>query len=125
MKLWSVLDDPYYSIPPKLKRAIHSTYVNTKCRVKTSGDGQDWFTVKSGVRQGSVLSPLLFILYMDKCMQEIYGDEDRATTLAYANDKAVIADTVEDLQASLMMWNVVLGRNGMKINKDKTEVMAI
>ena len=35
IKLWDILDDAYYNIPPKLKRAIHSTYQNTRCRVKT------------------------------------------------------------------------------------------
>ena len=69
-KIWQAMNDNYYEVPEKLKRAIFNTYKSTECRVKTTTENADWFAIKSGVRQGSVLSPLLFILFMDKCMRE-------------------------------------------------------
>ena len=107
-------------------KLVYLLLIKSYSQAKLPGNGQDGFTVKSGVRQDSVLSPLLFILYMDKCMREIHEEEEeRSITLAYADDEAVITDTQEDLQAALMKWNDVMTANGMKISKEKTEVMVI
>lgn len=64
-KLWEVVGDQYYNIPPKLIRVIKSLYHNSKSKVKNREIDSRWFEVKTGVRQGGVLSPLLFILFMD------------------------------------------------------------
>ena len=45
-------------------------YTGTCCRVRTSEGVSDVFEVKSGVRQGCVLSPLLFNAYMDKIVRD-------------------------------------------------------
>ena len=102
-------------------------YAQCSSKVKTQGIESDHFRIGSGVRQGDVLSPLLFIIYMDKCVRDIgvgyFGEE----TLIYADDVVVLADTVEDLQDIASRWLDGLSRNGMKINtrKGKTEVVVI
>ena len=58
-------------------------------------------------------------------MRVIHEEDERAITLAYADDKAVITDTQEDLQAVLIKWNDILTAEGMKISKEKTEVMVM
>ena len=125
--LWSVLRDNHYNIPRKLVRVIRSMYAQCSSKVKTQGIESDHFHIGSGVRQGDVLSPLLFIIYMDKCVRDIgvghFGEE----TLIYADDVVVLADSVEDLQDIASRWLDGMSRNGMKINtrKGKTEVVVI
>jgi Reverse transcriptase (RNA-dependent DNA polymerase) len=67
---------------------IKSTYKNCESRVQTSAGVTTWFSVNSGVRQGSVLSPLLFAVVMDDIMRKVDSEGDATTsrTMIYADD---------------------------------------
>lgn len=56
---------PEYRIPPKLIRAVKSLYASHSTTVTPVGKNYSWFEVSTGVRQGSVLPPLLFIILTD------------------------------------------------------------
>ena len=123
--LWEILADPDYGVEPKLARAIKSLYRNCKSAVRTQQGEDNWFSVSTGVRQGGVISPLLFILYMDKIMKSLNNDADEIITLAYADDIALIANTPIALQRAVDNWNDKLKSMDMKINKNKTEIMVV
>ena len=90
----------------------------------TQGIESNRFDIKSGVRQGDVLSPLLFIISMDKCLRDIRAGAVGEETVMYADDVAVIADSVADVASR---WWLRMKANGMRINtrKGKTELVAI
>lgn len=124
-KLWGVMREAYYGVQPKLIRVVQSMYKKCKNKVKSGQVNSGWFEVRTGVRQGGVLSPLLFIIYMDKCLREICQESEATETFAYADDVAVITETAEQLQTEMENWERGLVRNGMKMNRQKTEVMYV
>ncbi len=56
---------------PKLVRTIKSIFTEYSSKVQCKEKDSKWFEVRTGVRQKGVISPLLFILFLDQCMSEI------------------------------------------------------
>jgi hypothetical protein len=52
-------------------RLIHSLYYNAESCVKINWNYADWFDVKSGLKQGCILSPLLFKLFINNLVDEM------------------------------------------------------
>ncbi len=50
---------------------IRSFYENASATVRENGELSESFSVEVGVRQGCVMSPWLFNIYMDGCIKEI------------------------------------------------------
>uniref|UniRef100_A0AAR2LJT3 Reverse transcriptase domain-containing protein n=1 Tax=Pygocentrus nattereri TaxID=42514 RepID=A0AAR2LJT3_PYGNA len=62
--LWEVLWE--YGVPGLLLRAIQSLYSRSESCVRILGIKSDSFRVSVGLRQGCALSPLLFVIFMDR-----------------------------------------------------------
>ena len=50
----------------KLLKAVHIFYVDSRACVRVGMDVSEWFPVNVGLRQGCVMSPWLFNVYMDR-----------------------------------------------------------
>ena len=106
--LSETISDEYYSMPSKLVRIIKNMYLTYSCKVRNPGSESGWFEIMTGVKQGRcgiALSEVLFILFMDKCMRNIGVGRFQEETLAYADDVAVVADSIIDLQETLHKWH--------------------
>ena len=55
----------------KITSPIEAMYDNVECAVVISGQLIEWFTVEIGVRQGFLLSPILFRLFMEFVMADL------------------------------------------------------
>ena len=68
--LWKIMSEPPYSVPKKLIRVIKSIYRNSVSEVRKGDIETDWFEIGESVSQGDGLSPLLFIIFLDKCIRD-------------------------------------------------------
>ena len=91
------------------------THIQTAC-----GDSEN-FDVKVGVHQGSVLSPLLFIIVMDVISKEFR--EGLPWELRYADDLVLMAESEQKLMAKMSSWQAALEGKGLKVNAGKSKVM--
>ena len=80
------------------------------------------FQVNIGLRQGSGLCPLLFILVMELISRKI-STTDVLKMIMYADDIVIVAEHREQLQGALEEFNDMFKKHGLKMNLDKTEVM--
>ena len=66
--------------------------------------------MKVGVHQGSVLSPLLFVIVMEALSQEYRLG--CPWELLYADDLVLMAESVEELKERLVLWKQNLEEKG-------------
>ena len=66
----------HYGIPDKLVKTIGALYNNSKSAVMVDGNISEPFQVTTGVLQGDVLAPFLFIVLIDYMLQKATEDSD-------------------------------------------------
>ena len=67
--MWRVLD--MFGINDQLLKTVQSLYEKSEACVRVCRKEGEWFEVGVGVRQGCVMSPWLFNLFMDAVMKEV------------------------------------------------------
>ena len=67
--MWSVLG--MYGVDGKLLNAVKSLYDDSKACVRVGNEMSEWFPVRVGLRQGCVMSPWLFNLFIDGVVREV------------------------------------------------------
>jgi exonuclease III len=128
-ELWECLRE--YEVDGELIRAIQSLYKRSSACVRVNGIKSTSFTVGVGLRQGCVLSPILFTCFMDRIVKRSRGPECvrigdvEVARLLFADDLAILASSEEDLQRALERFAAECGRVGMRVSTSKTEVMVL
>ena len=94
---------------------------------------QDWFQIGTGVRKGCILSSCLSNLYVEYIMQNAGLDEAQAEimiarrnihNLRYIDDTTYMAESEKKLKSFLMKMKEESEKAGLKLNIQKTKIMA-
>ena len=127
--LWHKIESRF-RISGKFLSALKSLYSNVSCSVDINQSLSEWFHVDSGVKQGCILSPTLFAMFIDDLMEEIKGAQvgvqcggDMVSGLLYADDAVVIAPDEWGLQKLIDVIDTWCKRWGMSLNINKTKVV--
>ena len=107
----------HYGIPEAVVNAISTLYNNSKSAVMVDGNISDPFEVSSGVLQGDVLAPFLFIVLVDYLLKKATSDVGTGVVthprrsrrypakvindLDFADDIALLKSTMSRVQAQL------------------------
>ena len=130
--LWKLLE--HYGIPQKLVNIIRESYDGFRCRVVHEGGLTDSFEVKTGVRQGCLLSPFLFLLAIDWVMGETTRKQgngiqwtfsSQLDDLDFADDIALLSHSHKQMQAKVDRMSTLSQSVGLKIHPGKTKVMRL
>ena len=101
--------------------------------VRTGHGTTDWFQIGKGVCQGCILSPCLFNFYAEYIMRNAGLEETQAgikiagrnsNNLVYADDTTLMAESEEELKSLLMKMKEESEKVGLKLNLQKTKIMA-
>jgi hypothetical protein len=76
--LWEALRD--HSVPEYLITLITTIYTNTVAKVRVGDNISDTFSLGVGVKQGDILSPLLFNIFLNFLWKKIRGYADKIKT---------------------------------------------
>ena len=101
-------------------RLVQSMYKDVRSKVKVGSGYSEEFGVKVGVHQGSVLSPLLFIIVLEALPREFRTG--CPWELLYADDLMIRAESMEELLVKLKTWKVEMKRKGIRVNMGKTKI---
>uniref|UniRef100_A0A669EXX2 Reverse transcriptase domain-containing protein n=1 Tax=Oreochromis niloticus TaxID=8128 RepID=A0A669EXX2_ORENI len=127
--LWEVLQE--YGVSGPLLRAIRSLYNHRKSLVRIAGNKSDSFPVGDGLRQGCPLSPVLFIIFMDRISRRSQVAEGlhfgglRISSLLFADDVVLLASSGEGLQLALERFAAECEAAGIRISTSKSEAMVL
>ena len=116
-------------IPDHLTCLLRNLYAGQEATVRTGHGTTDWFQV----RQGCILSPCLFNLYAEYIMRNAGLEEAQAgikiarrniNNHRYAGDTTLMAESKEELRSLLMKVKEESEKVGLKLNIQKTKIMA-
>ena len=128
--LWKLIR--HFGIPDKILSIIQNIYDGMQCRVIHQGQLTEPFEITTGVRQGCLLSPFLFLLAVDWVMRKSTEGKrngiqwtpfEQLDDLDFADDIALLSHKYDQAQDKLREVNERSTEIGLRISTAKTKVL--
>ena len=127
--LWATMRK--YNISANLVRTIEQLYDKATSAVQMNGSIGEWFRTTVGVRQGCLLSPTLFNIFLEQIMSDALEEHDgtvsiggrNITNLRFADDIDAQAEEEQELEALVESLDKTYTRYKMAISAEKTKLM--
>ena len=117
-------------VSSKMIEVIEESYKKISCRMKINGYLSEKWDYKLGLRQGCILSPLLFTLFIEdliSCLQTLNIGIAVADLvvfiLMYADDLVLLAEDEKDLQKLLDELERYCKESQLEVNLKKTKIV--
>ena len=130
-KLWKILKET--GLPDHLPCLLRNLYAGQEATVRTGHGTTDWLQIGKGVCQGCILSLCLFNVYAEYILRNTGLEEAQAgikiaertiNNFRYADDITLMAESEEELKSLLMKVKEESEKVGLKLNIQKTKIMA-
>ena len=115
----------------RIRQLVTKLYMSQSAVIQVAGGTSEEALIGRGVRQGCIISPLLFNIYAEAMLARAWEKIDDGVRIGgrliqavrFADDKALISNTEEGLQRLVETLHTTAFEFGMKINIGKTKVM--
>ena len=105
-------------------------YSKLQCRVRWGESLGEWFFIEAGVRQGGILSPTFYCIYVDDLVKILkdagigcHVRNSFMSILLYADDMCLIAPSLKGLQRLLQMTELFCKTWDIMLNPKKSKNM--
>ena len=119
-----------YGIRGQFFNIIRDIYKNDKSCVKIGNQCTETFNINQGVRQGCVLSPLLFNIFiadlvekLDLLNGKVKMNNTEISSILWADDIVLLSENENGLREMLKVLEEYSSENKLEINNDKTKIM--
>ena len=127
--LWATMRK--YNISANLVCTIEQLYDKATSAVQMNGSIGEWFSTTVGVRQGCLLSPTLFNIFLERIMSDALDEHNgtvsiggrNITNLRFADDIDALAEEEQELEALVESLDKTCTRYKMEISAEKTKLM--
>ena len=115
----------------KIFLIVRDMYQKVKSCVKSLSSFSDYFSYAVGLRQGEVMSPLLFSIFVEDLELFLQNNIDSGLQLddivlillLFADDMAIVGKSPEEIQNHLDNLYTYCNTWRLKVNIDKTKIM--
>ena len=124
-KVWEIMEKK--GVGKQTIEILQGMYDKSFSCVQTQVGRTDWFRNVTGLRQDSVVSPLLFIMVMDEIVKEskeAYKGR-KMKLMLFADDIVVWGANSKEVQEQLDILNEKIEKYGMKFSVEKSKTLVL